>query len=72
MNSLSVCPQNLFGIDFWQDQAQAQRNGPMPEGWMIDGKASLDRSKRASNVFLSPSVATRVWNGLMFGLLSEH
>jgi len=45
---------------FGKIRLKAQRNGPMPEGWMIDGQGQpLTDPKRASERFLSPSVATK-------------
>ena len=56
---------------FRKIRLKAQRNEPMPEGWMIDGQGQpLTDPKRASEGFLVPVGGPKGYGmGLMFGLL---
>ena len=56
---------------FGKIRLKARRNGPMPEGWMIDGQGQpLTDPKRASERFFVPGGGHEGYGmGLMFGLL---
>src|SRR3981081_306247 len=57
---------------FGKIRLKAQRNEPMPEGWMIDRQGQpLTDAKRASEVFLVPVGGPKGYGlALMFGLLA--
>ncbi len=57
---------------FGKIRLKAQRNGPMPEDWMIDGHGQpLTDPKRASEDFLVPVGGPKGYGlALTFGLLA--
>src|SRR5260221_5220469 len=74
MNLLSICPQkSMWHSMFGKIRLKAQRNAPMPAGWMIDRQGQpLTDPKRASEGFLVP-IGGPKGDGLalMIGLLAR-